>query len=158
MKRKKCKKRENVGSKCRQETTRYWFQVWRLKTSEISKEGRLFLENFVSETTPPLSKSVKILPRGKKAKALGGVHFSTSILLQAVLLFLPLFLSAQNNLQPNFRNYSMDDGLPSNNFHSFAQDSKGYIWLGSVRGVTRFDGYEFKNFGLAEGLPANFIL
>ena len=73
------------------------------------------------------------------------------------LILFPILLFAQINLQPSFRNYSMDDGLPSNNFHSFAQDSKGYIWLGSVRGVTRFDGYEFKNFGLAEGLRANFI-
>lgn len=66
-----------------------------------------------------------------------------------------LFIHAQNP-QPNFRNYTTDDGLPSSSFHAFAQDSKGYVWFGSSRGLVRFDGYEFKTFTAADGLAGRF--
>ncbi|MBN4062524.1 hypothetical protein JYU20_04925, partial [Bacteroidales bacterium AH-315-I05] len=33
------------------------------------------------------------------------------------------------------------------------QDSKGYIWFATDMGVSRFDGYEFKNFSSKDGLP-----
>jgi len=32
------------------------------------------------------------------------------------------------------------------------QDNDGYMWFGTDNGLSRFDGYEFKNFGPAEGL------
>ena len=32
------------------------------------------------------------------------------------------------------------------------EDSKGYIWIATDRGVSKFDGYEIKSFGIAEGL------
>lgn len=56
------------------------------------------------------------------------------------------------------RNFTADDGLPSNETFHILQDSKGYIWIATDRGVSRYDGFEFVNFGVDKGLPSNTIL
>lgn len=53
---------------------------------------------------------------------------------------------------PTFINYTSDDGLPSSEVHVTFQDQEGYIWFGTDNGLSRFDGYEFKNYSAAEGL------
>ena len=53
---------------------------------------------------------------------------------------------------PTFINYTSDDGLPSSEVHCAFQDSKGYMWFGTDNGLSRFDGYEFRNYSAAEGL------
>jgi ligand-binding sensor domain-containing protein/AraC-like DNA-binding protein len=35
-------------------------------------------------------------------------------------------------------------GLPQNTIHSIVQDSSGYLWLGTDRGIVRFDGSRFR--------------
>ena len=50
-------------------------------------------------------------------------------------------------------NYSISDGLPSNETYHITQDDKGYIWIATDRGPTRFDGTEFKIYGTKDGLP-----
>ena len=49
--------------------------------------------------------------------------------------------------------YTVKDGLPSNNVYMGFQDSKGYMWFGTDAGLSRFDGYSFKNFDIQDGLP-----
>ncbi len=61
-------------------------------------------------------------------------------------------ISAQ---QPYFKNYQVRDGLSSNNVYFVFQDSKGYIWLCTDIGVSRFDGLRFTNFTTADGLSDN---
>ena len=46
----------------------------------------------------------------------------------------------------SFDNYSIADGLPNNQIQCIFQDKKGWIWLGTSRGLSRFDGYRFVNF------------
>lgn len=57
----------------------------------------------------------------------------------------------------SYTNYTIEDGLPSNEVYSLLEDSKGYIWIGTDRGVCRFNGYEFENFTTYDGLPDNTI-
>ncbi len=61
-----------------------------------------------------------------------------------------LFSKAQSF---NFRNYSVDDGLPFVDVYTIFQDSKGYLWTGGYGGLSRFDGTTFTNFSPRNGLP-----
>ncbi|HUN17848.1 MAG TPA: two-component regulator propeller domain-containing protein [Saprospiraceae bacterium] len=59
--------------------------------------------------------------------------------------------------QPAYLNYSVKDGLPSNTVYCSFQDSKGYIWLGTDRGVVRYDGYQFTVYTTTDGLADNMV-
>ncbi len=48
--------------------------------------------------------------------------------------------------------------MPSNLIYSMVQDDKGFLWIGTDNGVTRFDGKYFKVFTTDDGLPDNEIL
>lgn len=56
------------------------------------------------------------------------------------------------------QHFSTKNGLPSNNCYYTLQDSKGYIWVATDAGVSRFDGKVFENFSIDDGLPDNQIL
>ncbi|HEY1589791.1 MAG TPA: two-component regulator propeller domain-containing protein, partial [Rhodanobacter sp.] len=56
---------------------------------------------------------------------------------------------------PQFRRYSVVDGLPSTNVYAVAQDRDGAIWFGTKSGLARFDGVEFKVFRHAENDPGS---
>ncbi len=42
--------------------------------------------------------------------------------------------------------YDVADGLSQNTVAAIAQDSRGFIWIGTQDGLNRFDGYEFETF------------
>ena len=46
----------------------------------------------------------------------------------------------------NVRLYSAGDGLSDDNITSLAQDSYGYIWIATLRGLNRYDGKHFLQF------------
>ncbi len=52
-------------------------------------------------------------------------------------------LNAQN---PVSRNLTNQNGLPSNTVYNILQDSKGFIWLGHDKGLSRYDGNTFTHF------------
>lgn len=56
-----------------------------------------------------------------------------------------------------FQQYTNHDGLPSTETYDVLQDSEGFIWIATDRGVVRFDGYRFKHFTSENGLPDNVI-
>ena len=49
-----------------------------------------------------------------------------------------------------FKNYTTQNGLLDNGIGSMAQDRNGYIWIGSDRGLTRFDGKSFYHKAIPE--------
>lgn len=81
--------------------------------------------------------------------------YISSILL--VLLLLLCFGPNTRAQSPLTKNYTVKDGLPSSETHDIFQDSKGYIWIATDRGVCRFDGYRFETFNTTNGLPDNTI-
>lgn len=44
----------------------------------------------------------------------------------------------------HFRTFGISDGLPQATVRAMAQDSSGFLWLGTQDGLARFDGYEFR--------------
>jgi signal transduction histidine kinase/ligand-binding sensor domain-containing protein len=49
---------------------------------------------------------------------------------------------------PRFEHFSIPEGLPSSSIRSITQDSTGFMWIGTLNGLSRFDGYEFINYQL----------
>ena len=56
------------------------------------------------------------------------------------------------------RHWSTRDGLPNNRVRSLIQTEDGFIWLATDGGAVRFDGINFRVFGLREGLLAPIVL
>lgn len=66
-------------------------------------------------------------------------------------MIFPFFSKGQNNPDINFdrissENYIVAKGLSQNSAYCMAQDSKGYIWIGTWDGLNRYDGYQFLTF------------
>lgn len=71
------------------------------------------------------------------------------------IIFLIPFLS--KGQEYSYVHYTPNEGLVQTQIMSCFQDSKGFIWLGTKGGISRFDGLQFKNFTINEGLSSNFI-
>ena len=41
------------------------------------------------------------------------------------------------------RQWDMDEGLPQSSISDIAQTPDGYLWIGTVDGLVRFDGIHF---------------
>jgi diguanylate cyclase (GGDEF)-like protein/PAS domain S-box-containing protein len=65
---------------------------------------------------------------------------------------------AANNV---FVNYSKQDGLAQSTVTDIVEDSQGFVWFSTFGGLSRFDGYEFKNYQYSSkdphSLPDNFV-
>ncbi|MFN8304318.1 MAG: histidine kinase [Saprospiraceae bacterium] len=57
-----------------------------------------------------------------------------------MLIFLTSAAGAQH---PLWRNFTINDGLPSNEVYSLMQDRRGLLWITTNQGVCYFNGYEF---------------
>jgi len=73
------------------------------------------------------------------------------------LLLLCIHSRVAAQYQIPFINYTMKNGLVQNQVLDICQDHKGYIWIATGSGVSRFDGKNFKNFTVSDGLPVNTI-
>lgn len=62
-----------------------------------------------------------------------------------VLFFFGYSIFAQN-FELNFRNISVQDGLSHSDVTSVVQDKQGFIWIGTLSGLNRYDGFEIKGF------------
>lgn len=58
---------------------------------------------------------------------------------------------------PIFQSYTIQDGLVANSVRRFFQDSKGFIWIATWEGLSRYDGYRFTNFTTDNGLSHNLV-
>ena len=63
----------------------------------------------------------------------------------------------KNVLEYVHTNFTTKDGLPSNEVYCVFQDSKGYIWIGTDRGVAKYDGYSFEIYTTENGLTDDVI-
>ncbi|MFZ6013669.1 MAG: ligand-binding sensor domain-containing protein, partial [Bacteroidota bacterium] len=67
------------------------------------------------------------------------------LLLAGLLAFAQSFLFAQEK-DIKFHHITVDDGLSSNTVNAVIRDSRGFIWISTGNGVSRYDGYTFTNF------------
>lgn len=69
-------------------------------------------------------------------------------------LFAPVWGSAQSI---HLTHYGVEQGLVSGYVFGMYQDSRGFLWVGTPFGVSRFDGRRFVNYTMANGLPNNAV-
>ena len=76
-------------------------------------------------------------------------------ILLSCLLLLANNIAAQ---QPAYTYYTLRDGLPTNDIYNCVEDKKGFLWIATENGVSKFDGKKFKNYFTKDGLPDNDVL
>ena len=74
-----------------------------------------------------------------------------------LLICFCVLISLSNAQQVNFIKYTVHDGLVANPVRCIYQDSKGFIWIGTFEGLSRYDGYKFTNYSTLNGLSHNLI-
>ncbi|MDO3693259.1 two-component regulator propeller domain-containing protein [Wenyingzhuangia sp. chi5] len=65
-----------------------------------------------------------------------------------LLFLLSFFLNAQNIY---IEKLDIKNGLPDNSVRDIIQDEHGYLWFGTLNGLSRFDGKSFKNYNSIPG-------
>ncbi len=89
-----------------------------------------------------------------------------TIQLNRIKLFLLLFLLISTNFFAqqkiegnfNFRNYTVNNGLPSSETYDIEQDNEGNIWIATDRGVVKYNGRTFKVFKKKDGLVDDVVI
>jgi len=76
------------------------------------------------------------------------------VLAFALAIFFSAKLLAQ---QYNFKNYSVESGLPYVQIFAMFQDSKGYLWSGGYGGASKFNGKTFQNYSPKNGLANHYV-
>lgn len=54
--------------------------------------------------------------------------------------------------QLSIRHYDVSNGLAHSHISAIHQDAKGYLWLATWEGLSRFDGYRFSNYDQRDSL------
>lgn len=63
------------------------------------------------------------------------------------LLILTLqFLNSNSQNSRLIENIGVDKGLPGNHVRCITQDTLGFMWIGTISGFARFDGFNFKKY------------
>ncbi len=75
-------------------------------------------------------------------------------LLSCFFLLLPILGFGQKYA---FQSYSTEDGLPQTQVKAFCEDDDGYLWVGTLGGLAKFNGSTFTTFSPKNGLLNNRI-
>jgi ligand-binding sensor domain-containing protein/signal transduction histidine kinase/DNA-binding response OmpR family regulator len=67
-------------------------------------------------------------------------------MIACIIIAFVLKPGAASTQQLLFRNLTIQQGLPQNSVMAIAEDKKGFIWFGTRYGLSRYDGYRFRNF------------
>ena len=65
-------------------------------------------------------------------------------------LLLTFFVFAQAQTNIHQRQLTMDDGLLANSVTQIVQDNRGFLWIGTANGLSRYDGVSIENYRLSE--------
>lgn len=61
-------------------------------------------------------------------------------------ILVTLVINAYGSIDIRSRQMRASDGLPSNSVRYMYQDSKGFLWMGTLNGLSRYDGNRFLTF------------
>jgi signal transduction histidine kinase/ligand-binding sensor domain-containing protein len=72
----------------------------------------------------------------------------------AALALLVLLATPAAGERLPFRTYTTADGLAGDAVYALLHDSRGFLWIGTTAGLSRFDGTELVDYDTADGLPS----
>ncbi len=75
-----------------------------------------------------------------------------------IILFFSLLLNTLYSQTLNLNHFGIEDGLPQSGVQTLAQDKQGNIWIGTLGGVSKYNGLIFENFTKKNGLAENRIV
>ena len=61
-------------------------------------------------------------------------------------MFFGVFHELEGQQNFSVEHFLVEDGLPHNTISQIIQDKKGFIWLATFNGLSKYDGYTFQNF------------
>lgn len=73
-------------------------------------------------------------------------------LITLLILFLKYDLGIAQQKEFIFKNFTQEEGLPSNETYYVFEDSKHYVWIATDLGVVRFNGNKFDLFNLPDNV------
>ena len=77
------------------------------------------------------------------------------LIIWAVLICVPLIGQYSDDSKIH---YTVNDGLPSSTCYDVIQDDRGFLWIATEGGLTKYDGYNFKTFTTSNGLVDNEVI
>lgn len=68
--------------------------------------------------------------------------------ISSIILWMACIPSVLAQAQDNYylKTFTTENGLPHNHIRSIAQDQNGFLWIATWDGLSRWDGYDFKNY------------
>ncbi len=75
----------------------------------------------------------------------------------AALLLSILLSTALYGQRYSFHNLNVDDGLIQSQAMCLTQDKTGNLWVGTLGGLSRYDGKSFTNYNIRNGMPTNMV-
>jgi signal transduction histidine kinase/ligand-binding sensor domain-containing protein len=79
------------------------------------------------------------------------------IILLYFLLLLSFAKSANCQQLSVFQTLTVKDGLPSNYVFDACEDENGFLWIGTDKGLAKYDGFTWQIINTDNGLPGNYI-
>ncbi len=76
-----------------------------------------------------------------------------------IYLLFSLLLSLGVNAQQVsvFQSITVNNGLPSNYVFDASEDENGFLWVGTDKGLAKFDGFRWRTINKENGLPGNYV-
>jgi ligand-binding sensor domain-containing protein/signal transduction histidine kinase len=78
--------------------------------------------------------------------------------LSVLLSLLAIATTVAHSEKLPIKSYTSADGIAGEYIQCIVPDSHGFIWFCSPEGLSRFDGYNFVNYGPEQGLPSRSVL
>ena len=76
---------------------------------------------------------------------------------QYILSLLLLFSLSVLGQTTSFIYYGIEEGLPQSQVQTLLQDNDGNLWIGTIAGLTRYNGLSFKNYSKKDSLAEDWI-
>jgi signal transduction histidine kinase len=80
---------------------------------------------------------------------------------KGIVSYLLLLLSVYNSIKGQqvsvFQSVTTSNGLPSNYVFAADEDENGFLWLGTDKGLAKYDGFRWQTFTINDGLPGNYV-